>query len=199
MYNYTRQDVADMLWISTRSVDRYIKSGKLRSKKDWKIVYVNDDDVENLSWTWSSKQEIIEKTDYEETKKSQDYKVVTPVETKEIEVKSNFKNYALDKVYDDLRAEVKKKDEIIQDLSIKLWRADEIIRNSVSMIDFKRSQMLLEDSKTYMWSEINDLKSKNSSLEEKVKNNNITIIILAVFLIILLSIAWVLWFMNIWK
>ena len=105
----------------------------------------------------------------------------------------------MDKVYDDLRAEVKKKDEIIQDLSIKLWRADEIIRNSVSMIDFKRSQMLLEDSKTYMWSEINDLKSKNSSLEEKVKNNNITIIILAVFLIILLSIAWVLWFMNIWK
>lgn len=199
MYNYTRQDVADMLWISTRSVDRYIKSGKLRSKKDWKIVYVNDADVENLSWTWSSKQEIIEKTDYEETKKSQDYKVVTPVETKEIEVKSNFKNYALDKVYDDLRAEVKKKDEIIQDLSIKLWRADEIIRNSVSMIDFKRSQMLLEDSKTYMWSEINDLKLKNSSLEEKVKNNNITIIILAVFLIILLSIAWVLWFMNIWK
>ena len=199
MYNYTRQDVADMLWISTRSVDRYIKSGKLRSKKDWKIVYVNDADVENLSWTWSSKQEIIEKTDYEETKKSQDYKVVTPVETKEIEVKSNFKNYALDKVYDDLRAEVKKKDEIIQDLSIKLWRADEIIRNSVSMIDFKRSQMLLEDSKTYMWSEINDLKSKNSSLEEKVKNNNITIIILAIFLIILLSIAWVLWFMNIWK
>ena len=199
MYNYTRQDVADMLWISTRSVDRYIKSGKLRSKKDWKIVYVNDADVENLSWTWSSKQEIIEKTDYEETKKSQDYKVVTPVETKEIEVKSNLKNYALDKVYDDLRAEVKKKDEIIQDLSIKLWRADEIIRNSVSMIDFKRSQMLLEDSKTYMWSEINDLKSKNSSLEEKVKNNNITIIILAVFLIILLSIAWVLWFMNIWK
>ena len=199
MYNYTRQDVADMLWISTRSVDRYIKSGKLRSKKDCKIVYVHDADVENLSWTWSSKQEIIEKTDYEETKKSQDYKVVTPVETKEIEVKSNFKNYALDKVYDDLRAEVKKKDEIIQDLSIKLWRADEIIRNSVSMIDFKRSQMLLEDSKTYMWSEINDLKSKNSSLEEKVKNNNITIIILAVFLIILLSIAWVLWFMNIWK
>lgn len=199
MYNYTRQDVADMLWISTRSVDRYIKSGKLRSKKDWKIVYVNDADVENLSWTWVSKQEIIEKTDYKETKKSQDYEVVTPVETKEIEVKSNFKNYALDKVYDDLRAEVKKKDEIIQDLSIKLWRADEIIRNSVSMIDFKRSQMLLEDSKTYMWSEINDLKSKNSSLEEKVKNNNITIIILAVFLIILLSIAWVLWFMNIWK
>lgn len=199
MYNYTRQDVADMLWISTRSVDRYIKSGKLRSKKDWKIVYVNDADVENLSWTWVSKQEIIEKTDYKETKKNQDYEVVTPVETKEIEVKSNFKNYALDKVYDDLRAEVKKKDEIIQDLSIKLWRADEIIRNSVSMIDFKRSQMLLEDSKTYMWSEINDLKSKNSSLEEKVKNNNITIIILAVFLIILLSIAWVLWFMNIWK
>jgi excisionase family DNA binding protein len=40
MYKYTRQEAADMLGISTRSVDRYIKSGKLRSKKDGKIVYV---------------------------------------------------------------------------------------------------------------------------------------------------------------
>ena len=40
MYTYTRQDAADFLWISTRSIDRYIKSGKLRSKKEWKIVYL---------------------------------------------------------------------------------------------------------------------------------------------------------------
>ncbi|MCE2507661.1 MAG: helix-turn-helix domain-containing protein [Nitrosopumilaceae archaeon] len=32
-YNLTRQEVAKILDISTRSVDRYIRSGKLRSKK----------------------------------------------------------------------------------------------------------------------------------------------------------------------
>jgi excisionase family DNA binding protein len=40
MYKYTRQEAAEMLNISTRSVDRYIKSGKLRSKKEGKIVFV---------------------------------------------------------------------------------------------------------------------------------------------------------------
>jgi excisionase family DNA binding protein len=40
MYKYTRQEAAELLGISTRSVDRYIKAGKLRSKKDGKIVYL---------------------------------------------------------------------------------------------------------------------------------------------------------------
>jgi predicted site-specific integrase-resolvase len=34
MYKYTRQEVAELLKISTRSVDRYVKSGKLRVKKE---------------------------------------------------------------------------------------------------------------------------------------------------------------------
>ena len=65
MYTYTRQDVAELLWISTRSVDRYIKAWKLRSKKEWKIVYVNNEDVKNLWWTWEVKHEIIYKKEYE--------------------------------------------------------------------------------------------------------------------------------------
>lgn len=195
MYSYTRQDVADMLQISTRSVDRYIKSGKLRAKKEWKIVYVNDDDVKNLLWTWEIKHEIIEKTKYDNSKKIENYEFIkSNSESKEIEVKSNFKTYALDKVYEDLRAEIKQKDETIQDLAIKLWRAEEIVKNSVSMIDFKRSQMLLEDSKTHLWTAISELKAKNENLEEKVKYDRITIFILVIFLVALLSISAVLFF-----
>jgi|TARA_Y100001960_G_C14570249_1_gene775477 excisionase family DNA binding protein len=48
MYKYTRQEVAEKLNISTRSVDRYIKAGKLRAKKDGKVVYVKGSDVEAL-------------------------------------------------------------------------------------------------------------------------------------------------------
>lgn len=198
MYSYTRQEVADMLQISTRSVDRYIKSWKLRAKKEWKIVYVNDDDVNNLSWNSEVTHQVIEKEKFEENINTSDnYEVISPVESKEIEVKTNFKTYALDKVYDDLRAEIKQKDETIQDLSIKLWRAEEIVKNSVSMIDFKRSQMLLEDSRTHLWTAISELKAKNDTLEEKVKYDKITIWILAVFLVALLAIAWTLWFSNI--
>lgn len=200
MYNYTRQEAADFLGISTRSIDRYIKSWKLRSKKEWKIVYVNDDDVKNMSWNSDTKHEIIDKEELQEIKKSQEnnYEVEeVPFETKEIELKTNFKTYALDKVYDDLRAEIKQKDEVIQDLSIKLGRAEEIVKNSVSMIDFKRSQMLLEDSKTHLWSAISELKSKNETLEKDLKHEKTTKYILFITVLILFIISLIIWWANI--
>lgn len=203
MYTYTRQDVAELLWISTRSVDRYIKAWKLRSKKEWKIVYVNNEDVKNLWWTWEVKHEIIDKKEYEESKKEKQQENIEVVEkkelpkSKEIEVKTNFRTYPLDEVYYDLRNEIKQKDEVIQDLSIKLWRAEEIVKNSVSMIDFKRSQMLLEDSKTHLGSAISDLKTKNEDLEKKLKYEKTTNWILIITVVVLLTIAWAVWFMNI--
>ena len=42
LYTLTRQEASDTLNISTRSTDRYIKSGKLRSEKRGKIVYVHE-------------------------------------------------------------------------------------------------------------------------------------------------------------
>jgi excisionase family DNA binding protein len=34
MYKHTRQEAADLLQVSTRTIDRYVESGKLRAKKD---------------------------------------------------------------------------------------------------------------------------------------------------------------------
>ena len=49
MYTTTRQAAADILGISTRSVDRYVKAGKLRCKKEGKIIYIHTQDIQNLS------------------------------------------------------------------------------------------------------------------------------------------------------
>lgn len=59
MYKITREEAAIKLNISTRSIDRYIRAWKLRSKKEWKIVYINEDDINNFLWIWTKKQEII--------------------------------------------------------------------------------------------------------------------------------------------
>lgn len=53
----------------------------------------------------------------------------------------------LEKIYLDLRSELKNKDQTIQDLSIRLGQAQEIAKNSVSLVEFKKSQFLLEESK----------------------------------------------------
>lgn len=61
MYTITREQASVELNMSTRSIDRYIRSGKLRSKKEGKIVYIHTDDVKNLLGT-ETKQEIILQT-----------------------------------------------------------------------------------------------------------------------------------------
>lgn len=231
MYKYTRQEAAEQLWISTRSVDRYIKAWKLRSKKEWKIVYVNEQDIINLWWDTEEKQEIIVenndkkeevkkeeaeknnneniegKKEDEEEKNEEKYQVVDSFEEKKekeeekksVELKSNFKAVSLEKIYDDLREEIKEKDETIQDLSIRLWRAEEIVKNSVSIIDFKRSQMLLEDSKTHLWTAISDLKTKNEDLTKKVKNDKTMIFVLFISVVVLLILSSWIWIYSIWK
>jgi len=127
MYNYTRQEAADKLNISTRSIDRYIKAWKIRAKKVWKIVYVNENDIKILSWeTTSNNQKIII------SKKDNDKKIDNIKENSQTIVKKDEYDKIInsfEKVFSWLRNEIQKKDDTIQNLSIKLWRMEEIIKN----------------------------------------------------------------------
>ena len=183
MYNSTRQEAADTLWISTRSVDRYIKSGKLRAQKRGKVVYVNENDIQNIAgWNTTKQHVIIEKWSSQSTSNQ----VVTPSQSA-----------GLDQVYSDLREEVKKKDAVIQELSMRVGRAEEIAKNSVSLVDFKKSQFLLEESKNSLGEEVWNLQEKTKELEKDLKYEKNTNIILIIFVVILLVISGVIWFLKI--
>ena len=195
MYNLTRQEAADLLNVSTRSVDRYIKSWKIRSKKDWKVVYLHSWDVNNL-WDWNNtKQEvIIEKpktSNYTYTKSTIDNS------SKSIDLESNFKKTALDEVYSDLRNEIKEKDNIIKELSIRVWRAEEIAKNSVSLMDFKKSQFILEESKNSLNESISKLSDENEQLSWELKYQKTNNIILIIALIVLFAISWTIFVLTI--
>lgn len=184
MYKYTRQEAADMLGISTRSVDRYIKSGKLRSKKEWKIVYVKWSDVEVMMWGGQTQQEVIVPGE-----KPQSKAVAKPADTKSNEV--------LENIYSDLKKEIKYKDETIQELSQKLWRAEEMVKNSVSVVEFKKSQFLLEESKGHMNKEVEDIKKEKEKLQGELKYEKTTNLILIVFVVVLLAVAATIWFLSV--
>lgn len=184
MYTLTRQDVADELWISTRSIDRYIKSWKLRSKKEWKIVYVNNKDVENLKSWWNNNQEVI----IPKKKKMKEELVVK---------KHEIDTFWLESIYSDLREQIREKDSLIQKLSLNLWRSEEITKNSISLIDYKKSQFLLEESKWYLSKEVEDLQEEKEMLLKELKYEKSSNVILIVFTVLLLIIAIVIWFVQI--
>ena len=192
MYKFTRPEVAEKLNISTRSVDRYIRSWKLRSKKEWKIVYINTSDVENLLlWSWSKQEVIIPKVIVEE-------KSIVSIDKIEKENKEwNNVSWTLDLIYKDLREDIKKKDNLIQWLSQRLWQNEEIAKNSVSLIEYKKSQFLLDESKWYLSSEVDKLKEEKDKLENEVKKERNYNILLLIFVFVLLAIALTVWFIKI--
>lgn len=201
MYKLTRQEVADKLKISTRSVDRYIKAGKLRSKKEGKIVYVNDDDINNLSSWWINKQEVIvetvanekNNTNFEAREDTMKYEK----NVKEVSLNNENSNQILWTIYKDLKEDIQKKDEIIQVLSIRLWQAEEIAKNSISLMEYKKSQFLLEESKWYLNNKVEELTKGKEKLEKDLKYEKNSNILLIIFVILLLIIAWTIWFMKI--
>ncbi|MDD2908029.1 MAG: helix-turn-helix domain-containing protein [Candidatus Gracilibacteria bacterium] len=186
MYKHTRQEAADMLGISTRSIDRYVKSGRLRSKKDGKVVYIKLSDLENLISGGMVNQEIIVEKKQASNKSNNNEAYFST--SKEVDFPSNIKNQ-MDEVYDDLRNEIKEKDVVIRELSIRVGRAEEIAKNSVSLIDFKKSQFLLEESKTSLNQTLSDLQAEKETITSELKYQKTNNLILLISLIVLFAIA----------
>lgn len=191
MYNYTRQDAADLLWVSTRSIDRYVKSWKIRSQKRGKIIYLNTDDLNNLNANWPIEQEVIVE------KKESSFKTMPLKKTEEKVINEKSISVALDRVYDDLREEIKRKDSLIADLWMRVWQAEEIVKNSVSLIDYKKSQLLLEESKSHLNQSIIDLESEKKELQGQLKYQKTNNIIMLLALVALFAIAGTLFLLKI--
>lgn len=173
-----------MLNISTRSIDRYIKAGKVRAKKEWKIVYVHQWDVDSILLWWNMRQEIIMDDDMIEKNNISHYE-------------SKIDLSALERIYDDLRSEIQKKDHIIQTLSMRVGQSEEVAKNSVSLLDYKKSQFLLEESKSHLSKELDVIIEEKSKLQAELKYEKKSNTILIVFVVLLLVLAGFVWFLKI--
>lgn len=189
MYKYTRQEAAEFLWVSTRSIDRYVKSWKIRAEKRWKIIYLNAQDLNNMNAWWTSFQEVIvePKTTFK----------TAPIRPSEPKVINERWISVLDKVYEDLKEEIKEKDRLITELSIRVGQAEEMLKNSVSLIDYKKSQLLLEESRSNLNQAIIDLESEKEDLQKQVKHQKANNIIMLLALVALFAISWTIFLYNI--
>ena len=177
MYSIDREQWAKLLNMSTRTIDRYIRSGKLRSKKVWKKVFLHNTDVEILkNWWIQEEYEIINSKELDNTFVKTD-------------IWTNYKD-----LYSESKIIIQKKDEIIQDLSYRLWNTEAELKNSISLIEYKKATFLLESSNSKVEEEKNELNSNINKLESKVKiSNNINIFLVLILLISLILISF-LWF-----
>jgi len=192
-YTLTRQEAAIILNISTRSVDRYIKSWKIRAKKEWRIVLLNEEDVENIK-IWDNKK--IELNQVIITPEEQKIQEKELEEKQKVAITKNQENKILDNIYEDLKTEIQKKDAKIERLSLQLWKMEEIVKNSISMIEYKKSQFLIEEKANSIKWELEKEKFEKEKLKMELSEKSKLNIILSIIVVILLIIALLIWWIS---
>ncbi len=205
-YHLTRQEAAEELEISVRSIDRYIKAWKLRAKKKWKLVYIHDDDINHVSGKSAQKPIIITKIPSKSKKQSPIDNVedstnnehYTNTHETSISKKGDYNKLvqSFEKVFTNLQNQIEKKDNTIQDLSLQLWQAKEQVKQTISVSEHNRSQMLLEESKVHIAQQMTILWEEKKVLEKKVKDEKFDKMILMIAVCILLMISAFIWFSN---
>lgn len=183
MYSATREEAAEVLGVSVRSVDRYIKSWKLRAEKEWKSVMIHKEDIDALKKWPSTKQEIITPKRKVETV---DENVTTTAISTEIKEELTW-------IYDDLKNTIEEKDLKIAELSFKLGKMEEVVKNSISMIEFNKSQLKLEEAKEVTENKLKDVLIERDEITSKYKDEksaNIILIIVSLLLLWLLIYVW---------
>jgi hypothetical protein len=74
---------------------------------------------------------------------------------------------------------------------------EEMLKNSVNVVDYKKSQFLLEESKNHLNKEKQILEQQKEELQKELKYEKTTNKLLIFFLLLLLIIAGLIWFYKI--
>ncbi len=195
-FTLDRYAAAEHLAVSTRTLDRYVKAGKLRSKKVGKKVFVHDGDLEILKTELG--REVDDRARQEDLPKSfSTVSNASEIIFFEDQKDTGFKRRSVIVDYQDLFEDAQKrideKDRVIRELSFRVGQAEAELKNSVSMIEFKKTAYLLEAAKTKGEDEKNQAAKEIESLSKRLENEKTVTVILAVALALLL-----LGFIGVW-
>lgn len=182
-FTIDRVEAAKRLSVSTRTVDRHIQAGRIRTKRIGKKMFLDDADVESVRLMDPARRE-------------EDYIVIMDDESSsEVqEYSQNLVNYGENQIvaefsrfYTETQALIAKKDEVIQDLSYRLWKTETELQNSIPMMEYKKATYLLESAKEKSDEDTKWLSDKVNTLEKEIIKRNSMILWLTILFILVLA------------
>lgn len=174
VYSIGRADAAKLLGVSTRSIDRYIRKGKIRARKVGKLMMLHKEDV-NIIVNGGVQQ---------------DYEIVTDTPKKSSaqpeEVSTSLSTAGASEVLDILNNKMKEKDEIIQELSYKVGKLESELQNSIPKLEHRKATLMLEEAQHKRAEDAQNLKEQNHQLARKLgrERHVATFFILASFVLL---------------
>lgn len=182
VYNVTRESAAKMLGISTRTVDRYVRSWKLSYKKVANKVLLEKNEIHSLKKDFSAlnkevQTEIISQSSWTWLTKSNPQL--------EAMIEQKLEKFFL--IFKEKDKMIEEKNKIIFVLQQRVGELESKIQNMIALPDYtkEKQEAIIEKQK---------LEEKISQLKNSVKNEKMINLVLIALTLVFLIIAWFLFF-----
>lgn len=169
VFTLSREDASKMLGVSTRTVDRYIHSGKIRTKREGKLIMLHKDDVTQVQGGGEQK----------------DYEVIAPKPMLVPTIGYDHRE-AQNEILRTLETIIREKDALIQELTFKLWRIEADIANTVPKLEHKKAMLALEEANSSRLHDIELMVQTKKEIESKYQREKLisTILMIGVFILL---------------
>ncbi len=183
-YTVTRTQAAALLWVSTRTIDRYVKSGKLSYKKIANKVILNEEELRILQNEFSSlRQEISTELIWEKDNSTISVKPINDMAT----IDEKLDKFYL--IFQEKDKQIDEKNKIIFMLQQRIGELEAKIQTMVALPDYnKEKQQAIEEKRM--------LEEKLAKLKAKVKEQETKTYVVLIFAIIFIVVACVFYMKN---
>jgi len=201
-FSLDRIAAAENLAISTRTLDRYVKAGKIRSKKVGKKVFLHDGDLDIL------RNELGREVD--DAARQEDLPRPFKISEESAEIVFFDESAAKDTgfrrkpvivdyqdLFEDAQKRIDEKERVIRELSFRVGQAEAELKSSVSLIEYKKTAYLLEAAKTKGDEDKAVAAEEIETLARKLESEKSITLILAIALALLLVGFIGMWFATI--
>lgn len=182
-YTITRNQAASLLWVSTRTIDRYVKSGKLSYKKVANKVILNEEELRILQNEFSSlRQEV--STELIWWEKAVSIKPISDISS----IDEKLDKFYL--IFQEKDKQIDEKNKIIFMLQQRIGELEAKIQTMIALPDYnKEKQQAIEEKRI--------LEEKLARLTSRVKEQETKTYVVIIFAIIFIIIAWYFYIRNV--
>ena len=183
-YTVSRNQAASLLWVSTRTIDRYVKSGKLSYKKVANKVILNEEELRVLQNEFSSlRQEISTELIWQNSDNSMAVKSVSDMST----IDEKLDKFYL--IFQEKDKQIDEKNKIIFMLQHRIGELEAKIQTMIALPDYnKEKQQAIEEKRM--------LEEKLARLTSRVKEQETKTYVVLIFAIIFIIVAWIFYIKN---
>jgi hypothetical protein len=202
MYNTDRKAASKLLKVSIRTVDRYIKSGKLPHEVRDGRIWLNKKDVARMKQS----KVVDSPVDMSTGGLSIDNEVSTPVDMsidgvhivstgeshERAEKRSSGDQGVYQKLFEELQIELKTKQERLEGANYRVGQLEAQLNDSVPLQDHNRLLLSERSQKEHHMAEQQSLMIQRELLEEKLKDEQFSkrVFLIFLFIIMLLQPLW---------